>query len=142
LEVVRHLVTEIGTRLSGSAGEEAAARYLASKFEQIGLEVELERYSFLGWQLLDEPLLEMLSPNRERIPCAPNVYSSSTPEQGAEGTLRLIGKIRLAKEADMTSTPLSTGIVKSSLTWLLLTSQWQGTVFTTCVFLCLKLMWI
>jgi len=94
LEVVRHLVTEIGTRLSGSAGEEAAARYLASKFEQIGLEVELERYRFLGWQLLEEPLLEMLSPSRERMPCAPNVYSSSTPEQGAEGTLRLIGGVR------------------------------------------------
>jgi len=45
MEVVRHLVTEIGTRLSGSASEEAAARYLTSKFEQIGLEVELERYT-------------------------------------------------------------------------------------------------
>jgi len=95
LEVVKHLVTEIGTRLSGSAGEEAAARYLASRFEQIGLEVELERYRFLGWQLLEEPLLEMLSPSRERLPCAPNIYSSSTSEQGAEGTLRLIGKVPL-----------------------------------------------
>jgi len=95
LEVVKHLVTEIGTRLSGSAGEEAAARYLASKFEQIGLEVEIERYRFLGWQLLEEPLLEMLSPSRERLPCAPNIYSSSTSEQGAEGTLRLIGKVPL-----------------------------------------------
>ena len=94
MEVVRHLVTEIGTRLSGSAGEEAAARYLASKFEQIGLEVELERYRFLGWQLLEEPLLEMLSPHRARITCAPTIYSSSTSEQGAEGTLRLIGEIR------------------------------------------------
>ena len=94
MEVVRHLVTEIGTRLSGSVGEEAAARFLASKFEQIGLEVELERYKFLGWQLLEEPLLEMLSPHRARITCAPNIYSSSTSEQGAEGTLRLIGEIR------------------------------------------------
>ncbi|MFB0502419.1 MAG: M28 family metallopeptidase [Candidatus Bathyarchaeia archaeon] len=95
MEVVKQLVTDIGTRLSGSAGEEAAARYLASKFEEIGLEVEIERYRFLGWQLLEAPLLEILSPSREKLPCASNIYSSSTSEQGAEGTLRLIGKVPL-----------------------------------------------
>ena len=94
MDIVKHLVMNIGTRLSGSKGEKEAAKYLASKFKELGLEVDLYKYRFLGWELLEEPTLEMLSPRREKIPCAPNINSSSTPEEGVEGTLKYIGKIR------------------------------------------------
>lgn len=94
LDILRHLVTNIGTRLSGSPGEKKAAEYLASKFSEIGLDVELYKYRFLGWDLLGEPTLEMLTPKSEKIPCAPNIYSSSTPDEGVEGPLKYIGKIK------------------------------------------------
>ena len=81
MDIVKHLVMNIGTRLSGSKGEKEAAKYLASKFKELGLEVDLYKYRFLGWELLEEPTLEMLSPRREKIPCAPNINSSSTPEE-------------------------------------------------------------
>jgi hypothetical protein len=99
MDVIRHLV-EIGPRLSGTQGEKEAARYLASKFREIGLEVETYKYRFLGWDLLENPRLEMLSPERKEIPCAPNIYSSSTPDGGAEGTLRYIGKVRRGLRSD------------------------------------------
>ncbi len=94
MDIAKHLVMNIGTRLSGSPGEKEAAIYLASKFREIGLEVELYKYRFLGWELLEEPVLEMLSPRKEKIPCAPNIYSSSTPEGGVEGALIYVGRIR------------------------------------------------
>jgi len=101
MDIVKHLVMNIGTRLSGSTGEKEAAKYLASKFREIGLEVDLYKYRFLGWDLLEEPVLEMLSPRKEKIPCAPNIYSSSTPEEGAEGTLKYIGKVRRRTRSEL-----------------------------------------
>ena len=94
MEIVKHLATNIGFRLAGSKGEKTAAKYVASKFEELGLDVRLERFNFIGWELLDEPVIEFLSPKKERVVCAPNIFSSSTPEGGAEGILKLVGKTR------------------------------------------------
>ena len=45
MEVIRHLTTDIGARLAGSLSEKAAAEYLASKFDELGLEVKIETQS-------------------------------------------------------------------------------------------------
>jgi hypothetical protein len=94
MEVIRHLTTDIGTRLAGSSNERTAAEYIASKFDEIGLDAKTDKFWLMGWELLEEPILQILSPERSRIVCAPNIFSSSTPEGGAEGTLKFVGKTR------------------------------------------------
>jgi hypothetical protein len=94
MEVIRHLTTDIGARLAGSSNEKVAAEYIASKFDDLGLEVKIEKFWLMGWELLEEPILQILSPKKERIVCAPNIFSASTPDGGAEGTLKFVGKTR------------------------------------------------
>jgi len=94
MEVIRHLTTDIGSRLAGSPNEKIAAEYIASKFDELGLDVKIEKFWLMGWELLEEPILQILSPKKERIVCAPNIFSSSTLEGGAEGILKFVGKTR------------------------------------------------
>jgi hypothetical protein len=94
MEVIRHLTTDIGARLAGSPNEKTSAEYLASKFDELGLEVKIEKFWLMGWQLVEEPILQILSPKKERIVCAPNIFSSSTPDRGAEGLIKSVGKTR------------------------------------------------
>jgi len=50
-------VSEYGFRSSGSAGANAAALWLKSKFESFGLNTSLESFEFINWNLLSQPAL-------------------------------------------------------------------------------------
>lgn len=91
METITHLVQSIGKRFAGSKGEEEAASYLARRFNQLGLEARVDRFKFMGWELVETPRLQVLEPEAAELACAPYIYSSSTPEGGAEGKMELIG---------------------------------------------------
>jgi aminopeptidase YwaD len=48
LEHARVLSVEIGPRIAGSAGEDAAVAYIAAEFERHGYDVEIQEFSFEG----------------------------------------------------------------------------------------------
>lgn len=68
METVSHPVSKIGRRFAGSRGEEEAAHYLADKFSQPGLRTRVERFRFMGWELLEAPRLHVLSPGASELP--------------------------------------------------------------------------
>jgi hypothetical protein len=91
METVAYLVEHVGRRFGGSSGEHEAAHYLAAEFRRLGLNVWIERFRFMGWELHEIPRLKILKPEVTELPCAPYIYSSSTPEGGLEGKLEFRG---------------------------------------------------
>lgn len=92
MEIVRHLVENIGPRWAGRAGAAQAAQYLAAKFSQLGLQVEMQDFPFVGWEVDEPPVLEILQPETGFASVALMEYSGSTPVEGLQGELRPAGK--------------------------------------------------
>jgi aminopeptidase YwaD len=82
--VIRHLSTEIGTRFGGTDGDEAAARYLAEVFADLGCDVLRQEFSFIGWRPGRPPTLALGS---DQVDCAPLLYSAPTGPEGVSGRL-------------------------------------------------------
>lgn len=70
-EHLRRLCMEIGPRPIGSRGDHAAAGYIRSVFEEVGLEVEEQTFECPDWEA-EETLLEMAG---RRLPAAANTFS-------------------------------------------------------------------
>lgn len=81
--IMRELSETIGPRFSASDGEHAAAHLLEKEFAAAGVETRLQRLNFVGWAAKSAPVLEVTSPERRELPCAPVVYSA--PARGLEG---------------------------------------------------------
>ncbi len=90
-EVTRYLSETIGNRRSGTEADKKAAEYVAGKMKEIGLEVEVQKFKFVGWDIVREPKLEMLSPEKKEIPTGVFMFSDSTPEGGIEGKIEYVG---------------------------------------------------
>lgn len=80
--VVRELSEGIGPRLGGSDGSHRARDWIASLLEELGLEVRLQRFAYVGWDYERPPSVELRAPLGETMECAPAAFSASS-----EGTI-------------------------------------------------------
>jgi len=97
---IRALADDIGIRFVGSPADAQAAKYLAGRFRDTGLEPMLVPFPVLGWSLKEEARLEIQAgAERWRVPCYPFVYSSSSPVAGFSGKLVYAGKQELFASA-------------------------------------------
>ena len=92
MEIARYLVEKIGPRWAGRDGAAQAAQYLAEKFSQLGLQVEAQDFPFVGWEVDEPPVLEILQPEAGYASVALMEYSGSTPTEGVEGELKPAGQ--------------------------------------------------
>ncbi|MFH0962919.1 MAG: M20/M25/M40 family metallo-hydrolase [Planctomycetota bacterium] len=91
---MRYLCRTIGNRLAGSAGEEKAARYIAGRFRELGLEnVAILPFRCKRWIPGAGELVVLDPPPRHRIAAIPITHSASTPAAGIEGDLVTIEPI-------------------------------------------------
>ena len=90
-EMVRRLSGEIGVRLGGSPEEAQAAEFVAQQFEECGLHVKLQAFKFLGWQCIEDPVVEVISPTTDALEASPMAYTGSTPGRRVEGALKRVG---------------------------------------------------
>lgn len=96
--ITEYLSTSIGTRPAGSAGEHQAADYIAETMQSLGLSVEMQPFSFLGWEPERPASVELRSPEKRRLPAGSFLYSGSTPAGGVEGRLEPAGTMYLCRE--------------------------------------------
>lgn len=94
-DVTKHLAEVIGTRPAGTAADHAAAAYIASVMAALGLETSLQEFSFLGWERLSAPEVEILGDATRAVPCGSFLFSGSTPAQGVTGTVEYLGTMYL-----------------------------------------------
>ena len=87
LEIVDHLAGTIGERLAGTPQAHEAARYVADRFSELGLRVEIQEFPFVGWEPGERPRLQLVEPVREEIAAAPSNHTVSTPAEGITGRL-------------------------------------------------------
>ena len=95
--VVRELSEGIGPRLGGSDGSHRARDWVASLLEELGLEVRLQRFAYVGWDYERPPSVEILAPVRETIDCAPAAFSAAT-EGAIEGPVWADGTVTIIPE--------------------------------------------
>ena len=81
--IMRELSETIGPRFSASDGEHQAADLLAREFKSAGLEVEMQRLGFIGWESKSKPEVVLTAPEQRVLASAPVVYSASA--DGLEG---------------------------------------------------------
>lgn len=95
---IRDLAVGIGPRLGGSPAAEQAAAYVASALAGLGLEVESQELSYIGWEYVDQPRACVLGQEEEELVCAPVAFSGAT-DGPVEGMVvpdgRLIGSPRI-----------------------------------------------
>jgi aminopeptidase YwaD len=95
--VVRELSEGIGPRLGGSDGSHRARDWIASLFEELGLEVHLQRFTYVGWDYEQSPSVELLAPVNETIECAPAAFSAPT-DGVLEGRVWVDGTVTIIPE--------------------------------------------
>ena len=76
LEVVRQLSS--APRLGGTKGSHDARDYIAGILDSLGLDVRLQPFTYLGWEYDEWPSLELVSPSRQEIECAPVAFSEES----------------------------------------------------------------
>jgi carboxypeptidase Q len=121
-EFLAELSDDIGSRVTGSAGDHLAEQWGLAKMKQIGLEnVHLEKYTiWKGWTR-GSAEAELLSPSRHKLHIDAMGWTGSTPPGGAEGEIvavnlfdidneiknisRLRGKIALVTMRGKPNTP-------------------------------------
>jgi hypothetical protein len=91
MKQLKYLVDEIGPRWAGRASNARAADYLAAEFANLGLAVERQDFPFVGWEVDEQPKLEVLSPQAYGAAVALMEYSGSTPLDGIEGEVQRAG---------------------------------------------------
>jgi hypothetical protein len=96
LRHVRVLSERFPHRHSGEADEVGAVRYIADVMRDYGLKVDVMEVPVMGWELVERPLLEWISPVAAEIECAPFIFSGSTPADGLEGELQYVGRSFIA----------------------------------------------
>jgi aminopeptidase YwaD len=90
-EVTKYLSETIGERRAGTEADKKAAEYIARKMKEIGLEVEIQKFKFLGWEMTRRPTLELVEPEQKELPSGIFMFSENTPEGGITGKLEYIG---------------------------------------------------
>jgi len=90
--VIRELSEGIGPRLGGSDGSHRARDFLAELLAELGLDVRLQRFAYVGWDYERPPSLEVRAPASETLACAPAAFSAAS-EGPVEGTVWADGKV-------------------------------------------------
>jgi len=84
---LEHLAVEIGPRLTGSAGEHKAARYIEKVFKSFGLKTRLQKYPSITFDNRKTDF-EVLDRGKWRsVQCQPIMMTKSTPARGIEGEI-------------------------------------------------------
>ena len=94
--VTQYLAEVIGPRYAGSEGERLAADYIADRMRELGLEVEMQEFKFIGWEVDRRPSITMTAPEEKTLDAGMFMYSDSTPEGGVTGRLEFIGTMYMA----------------------------------------------
>lgn len=82
------LCEQIGVRLTGEAGEQAAADYIEQQFRKLGLDsVRQERFRFPNCRIKRIKLKAGAKRATRNIPCGPHCYSPATPTGGVKGRI-------------------------------------------------------
>lgn len=94
---LQYLCGKIGTRLAGTVQEQEGAEYIASQFEAMGLQTEIQSFPCVTWTC-DKAELQVKMGGRWRaLPIQPNTQSPAT-----EGTLEAeIVYLETAQPADL-----------------------------------------
>lgn len=93
MRALKYLANTIGPRVSGTQGEYIASRYIYREFKALGLDTEIQEFTFLNWLLREPPRLRILEPELVDVPVAPMSYTLSTPAQGVVGRVKKAGKM-------------------------------------------------
>lgn len=92
MDSIDHLADRIGVRFAGTVNDHKAAGYIADQFKEYGLEVEIDNFRFLGWELMEEPKLKLVEPLQEELPCVAPIYAAPTGEEGVRCKVEARGK--------------------------------------------------
>src|SRR5215203_6610414 len=88
--VLRHLVS-LGPRVAGEDSEREAAVYVASVLRDLGLETQLDPFTFVGWRQMTPARVTVHAPLSIELQSAAMAYTASTPTEGVTGDLQRIG---------------------------------------------------
>jgi aminopeptidase YwaD len=93
--VIRELSVGIGPRLAGSESSHRARDVIAEILSELGLDVRLQRFVYIGWEYEAAPTIELRSPVEEQLVCAPAAYTQASdgPIEGrvwADGEITVI----------------------------------------------------
>jgi aminopeptidase YwaD len=88
--ILRHLVS-LGPRVAGEDSERGAAVYVASVLRDLGLETQLEPFTFVGWRQTTPACVTVHVPLLLELQTAAMAYTDSTPPEGVTGNLQRIG---------------------------------------------------
>ncbi len=95
--VIRELSVGIGPRLGGSEGSHRARDVIAELLGELGLDVRLQRFVYVGWEYERKPTTELRTPVSETLACAPAAFSQAS-EGPVEGSVWLDGKVTIIPE--------------------------------------------
>ena len=84
-EHVAHLAATIGPRLTGTAGEHKAARYIARHFRSCGLKVSRQRFPVVTFDNRKCTLEVRRGGTWQAVDAEPTMLAKSTPPAGVEG---------------------------------------------------------
>ena len=92
--VIRELSVGIGPRLGGSEASHRARDVIAGILEELGLEVRLQKFAYVGWDYERPPAVSLVAPVAEELACAPAAFSAASGGP-VEGTVRADGKVTI-----------------------------------------------
>ena len=82
--ILRHLVS-LGPRVAGEDSEREAAVYVASVLRDLGLETQLDPFTFVGWRQTTPARVTVDAPLSLELQSAAMAYTASTPLEGVTG---------------------------------------------------------
>ena len=88
--ILRHLVS-LGPRVADEDSEREAAVYVASVLRDLGLETQLDPFTFVGWRQTTPARVTVDAPLSLELQSAAMAYTASTPPEGVTGELQRIG---------------------------------------------------
>ena len=80
-------------RVSGTQAEAEFIKKIAGVYRAMNYDVDIQRFSFIGWELLEPPQLVEVTSGRQ-VHAERVMWSGSTPEKGIEGVVEYRGKLR------------------------------------------------
>lgn len=81
MRIARSLAA-LGPRFTGAGNDEQAVTLLLNEMRLAGLQAERQAYTFVGWELLAPPRLQIVEPGLSEIPCAVMIRSGSGSIRG------------------------------------------------------------
>lgn len=80
-------------RVSGTPLEAVFIEKIADVYRAMSYDVEIQRFNFMGWELLERPCIVEVDGGKE-VSAERVMWSGSTPEAGIEGVVKFRGRFR------------------------------------------------